>query len=101
MRSARRGVRSAVSLRSGISAPSPAVRPIAARRLDFAVRAAFQAITRPEMQRVCVVVPAYNDWDAVRILLHGLVTVGRDHTLRYRVIVVDDSSAAATPETWD
>jgi hypothetical protein len=53
------------------------------------------------MERVCVVIPVYNDWESVGILLLDLATVGREHHLRYRVVMVDDSSTVGAPETWD
>ena len=52
------------------------------------------------MHRVCVIVPVYNDWESVSQLLVELAAVGQAHDLRYRVILVDDSSTLGAPETW-
>jgi glycosyltransferase involved in cell wall biosynthesis len=52
------------------------------------------------MERVCVVIPAYNDWESAQHLLVDLDAVGREHGLRYRVVLVDDSSNVAAPEVW-
>ncbi|HWZ91148.1 MAG TPA: glycosyltransferase, partial [Polyangiaceae bacterium] len=52
------------------------------------------------MERVCVVIPAYNDWESVQRLLVDLSVVGAEHGLRYRIILVDDSSTIGAPEAW-
>src|SRR5882724_2159450 len=52
------------------------------------------------MERVCVVTPAYNDWESLARLLVALDEVGKDSALRFRVIVVDDSSTVSAPEVW-
>src|SRR4051812_11988564 len=52
------------------------------------------------MQRVCVVIPAYNDWESAARLLVDLDRVGREHALRYRIILVDDASTISAPDRW-
>lgn len=52
------------------------------------------------MQRVCVVVPAYNDWESVARLVVELDEVARTQSLRYRAILVDDSSSTNMPDPW-
>ncbi len=50
------------------------------------------------MDRVCIVVPAFNDWESAKQLLIQLGTVGRENAIRYRVIVVDDGSTLPLPD---
>jgi polyisoprenyl-phosphate glycosyltransferase len=52
------------------------------------------------MERVCIVIPAYNDWESVSRLLAELMLVGEAHDLRYRVLVVDDASTLSAPDVW-
>ncbi|MEO7033138.1 MAG: glycosyltransferase [Polyangiaceae bacterium] len=52
------------------------------------------------MNRVCVVTPAYNDWESLTRLLIDLDEVGKQSDLRFRVLVVDDSSTLPAPEGW-
>jgi hypothetical protein len=52
------------------------------------------------MQRVCVVIPAYNDWESVSQLLVDLASVGNAHNVFFRIVLVDDSSAITAPEPW-
>lgn len=52
------------------------------------------------MQRVCVVIPAYNDWESAARLLVDLDRVGRERALRYRIILVDDASTVSAPDGW-
>jgi glycosyltransferase involved in cell wall biosynthesis len=52
------------------------------------------------MERVCLVIPAYNDWESVTSLLVELGRIGREHDLHYRVILVDDSSTHPAPDAW-
>lgn len=52
------------------------------------------------MDRICVVVPAYNDWESVTRLLAALATVSAANNQRYRVFLVDDSSTLSAPEAW-
>lgn len=52
------------------------------------------------MDRVCVIVPVYNDWESVLQLLVELDAVGSAHALRYRVLLVDDSSTNSSPRVW-
>jgi len=52
------------------------------------------------MDRVCIVVPAHNDWESVSRLLHELGNVGEAHDLHFRVVIVDDSSAVNAPDSW-
>lgn len=52
------------------------------------------------MERVCVVIPAYNDWESVAQLLVDLSAVGAEQNLRYRVLIVDDSSTVSAPESF-
>jgi len=52
------------------------------------------------MERVCIVIPAFNDWDSVARLLTDLGSVGKSHALRFRVIIIDDASTFSAPDTW-
>jgi polyisoprenyl-phosphate glycosyltransferase len=52
------------------------------------------------MLRVCLVIPAYNDWDSLLRLLVDLSAVGQNSDVNFRVIVVDDSSTVSAPEAW-
>jgi glycosyltransferase involved in cell wall biosynthesis len=52
------------------------------------------------MQRICVVIPAYNDWESAARLLIDLDRVGREQALRYRIFLVDDASTVSAPERW-
>src|SRR3954463_6232098 len=52
------------------------------------------------MDRVCVVIPAHNDWESAQCLLVDLAAVGREHELTYQVILVDDASTVSAPEAW-
>src|SRR6185369_13381145 len=52
------------------------------------------------MDRVCVIVPVYNDWESVCRLLVELDAVGDANALRCRVLLVDDSSTLSPPRTW-
>src|SRR5882724_6234047 len=52
------------------------------------------------MERVCIVIPAYNDWESVSRLLTDLALVGNANDLRFHVILVDDSSTLSAPEAW-
>lgn len=52
------------------------------------------------MDRVCVIVPVYNDWESVTRLLVELDVVGAANDLRYRVLLVDDSSTHSRPQVW-
>ncbi len=52
------------------------------------------------MERVCIVIPVYNDWESVAPLLVVLDTVGHEQDLRYRIVLVDDSSTVSAPEAW-
>ncbi|MEI9951938.1 MAG: glycosyltransferase [Pseudomonadota bacterium] len=52
------------------------------------------------MERVCIVIPVYNDWESANRLLVDLADVGALQQLRYRVLLVDDSSTLSPPESW-
>ena len=52
------------------------------------------------MDRVCVVIPAYNDWDSVQRLLPDLGAAGVQNGVRLHVMIVDDSSTIPAPESW-
>jgi hypothetical protein len=42
----------------------------------------------------------YNDWESTSQLLLDLAAVGKAHDVRYRVVLVDDSSTFGAPEAW-
>jgi len=55
------------------------------------------------MIRICIVLPAFNDWESIQQLLAELGKTGLEdgaNNVRYRVIVVDDSSSTPAPELW-
>jgi glycosyltransferase involved in cell wall biosynthesis len=52
------------------------------------------------MERVCIVIPVYNDWESAERLLLDLAAVGAAQQLRYRVLLIDDSSTSSPPEHW-
>ena len=52
------------------------------------------------MERVCIVIPAFNDWDSVSRLAVDLGSMAQAHDLRFRVIIVDDASTLNAPEIW-
>ena len=52
------------------------------------------------MERVCLIVPVYNDWESVSQLLVELGRVGSANDLRYRLILLDDSSTLSAPDSW-
>jgi glycosyltransferase involved in cell wall biosynthesis len=52
------------------------------------------------IKRVAVVIPAFNDWESVQILLANLAAVGAENDLRYDVFIVDDASSVLAPERW-
>jgi hypothetical protein len=49
---------------------------------------------------VCLVIPAYNDWESVGMLLGDVACVGAEEGIRYHVIVVDDSSSTVASDDW-
>jgi len=55
---------------------------------------------RRMVERVCIVIPAFNDWDSAARLLTDLGNVGQAHNLRFRVIIIDDASTVSAPDTW-
>lgn len=52
------------------------------------------------VERVCIVIPAFNDWDSAARLLSDLGSVGQAHDVRFRVIIIDDASTYNAPDTW-
>lgn len=54
------------------------------------------------LDRVLVLIPVYNDWDAVGLLLRQLDGVVADQGLEIEVLVVDDASTVpCPPEMWN
>lgn len=49
---------------------------------------------------IAVVIPVYNDWESVGRLLQGLGTVGRENSLAFSVILVDDASSVPAPDAF-
>jgi glycosyltransferase involved in cell wall biosynthesis len=52
------------------------------------------------MERICVVIPAFNDWESVQRLVADLGSTGLEHGVRYELVVVDDSSTSPAPADW-
>jgi hypothetical protein len=52
-----------------------------------------------ELLEVAVLVPIYNDWDSARTLVERLDGLIAGHTVRMRVILVDDGSSMTPPES--
>lgn len=55
--------------------------------------------TRPD-DRPCLLLPVFNDWDAVRLLVNSLDTVLTSAGVRADVLVVDDASTMPRPDAF-
>jgi len=55
--------------------------------------------TQPD-DRPCLLLPVFNDWDAVRLLVASLDTILTAAGVRADVLVVDDASTMPRPDTF-
>ncbi|MES1173839.1 MAG: glycosyltransferase [Myxococcales bacterium] len=52
------------------------------------------------MERVCIVIPAFNDWESVQRLVVDLGQTGVERGVRFELVIVDDSSTVPAPIAW-
>ncbi len=52
------------------------------------------------MRDLCILIPIYNDWESLAILLGALNNIATQKDLRLHMVVVDDGSTIAPPK-WD